>query len=167
MKTAKAAAAQDRVRPEQYHLERCPEIRSRYRRAVDDLEASMRKRAGEKTIAALKAAGFPIPKGAKFEVTVARYSGDSNSVRVGRVTLKLHDASLVPNSDKACAEIKAMNEAINEANRKASAVCKLITTGKARQFGAFCRTKFGPKPSLDVIQRAHGQWLDLELNCKC
>jgi hypothetical protein len=155
--------AQAAVRPEQYHLTEAPKLRAKLREEADA--------AAEKETAALRSAaaaaiykgiGITVPASAEF-IESSYYPG----FQIGKCLVTVHEPSLKYGADNAPATIRAAHKRAEHLSHRARGVCKLISTQSARQFGAFCRTKYGPKPSLDTIRTAHAEWLDLQLNCKC
>lgn len=155
------------IRPEQYHLDQAPRMRELLRKAAADLEASAVAKTERDIKAKLRSLGYRVPPSAKVLVKRDRYSASYSGVQIGAVRITIDDKSLTLGNESQAADIRKDLEASNQASHRGMGLCKLIKTGAAREFGAFCRAKYGPKPDLATIRKAHGEWLDLQLNCKC
>lgn len=155
----KPTAPAPKMTPELYHLEHGPKIRDTIKADIASAEDYNATILEKEVRAELKSRGFT-----KIDDLKCGYGDRVTGVRNG-VEIRFELQHAVEVEVKARAKKKQKDVDSLHAARKF--LCANLTPNGAKRFGAFCRTKYGKNADAALIERAYGEWLELNSTCTC
>lgn len=155
----KPAAPAPKMTPELYHLEHGPKLRDAIKAEIESARDHNNIVLEKEVRAELKRRGFTQIADLKYG-----YGDRVTGIRNG-VEIRFELTHAVELEVKERAHQKQKN--VDELEAKRKFLCSNMTPTGAKRFGAFCRTKYGQKPDAATIERAHGEWVELNSACTC
>lgn len=151
------------MKPEEYHLTEGIKIREKVREEIAKIDKAVNAALEKKARAYVKSIGFNIPAGAEFK------HGDRFFIRKEGIDQTIEITHSMENRlrEEVNKEMPTEMEKREQLSNRRRALCDSMKVSGAREFGAFVRIKYGKDASLEVVAKAHDEWIAMKADCTC